>query len=118
MFTSRRRASTVSTLLSSRRYKPETQKSHLWPENQFVMDHFQSDDQSLLGSLLSSYSRARRLEDRIRSLCAQAVTTTDPAELNPILEELTSCLRKQLARVRQIASTRPLPRERRQLQPW
>jgi hypothetical protein len=67
----------------------------------------------LLSSCLSSYSRARRLEDRIRKLCLDAVDATEPAELNPILEKLTSALRDHTAHVRRLAATRPIPVERR-----
>jgi hypothetical protein len=82
------------------------------------MDNPQSLDKSLLGSFLSSYFHSRRLEDRIRTLCARAVTATDTAELSSILEELTSALRSHVARVRQGAATRAIPRERRQSKPW
>jgi hypothetical protein len=68
----------------------------------------------LLSSFLSSYSRARRLEDRIRKLCADAVVATDPALLNPILEQLQSALRDHTAKLRRMASLRPAPRDRRQ----
>jgi hypothetical protein len=70
---------------------------------------------TLLGSLLSSYSRSRRLDDRIRRLCAQAVASTDPTELNLILQELAFALRTHTERVRQLATMRPSPPERRQL---
>jgi hypothetical protein len=75
----------------------------------------QSQAGTLLGSLLSSYSRSRRLDDRIRRLCGQAVASTDPAELNLILQELTFALRAHTDRVRQLARMRPSPPERRQL---
>jgi hypothetical protein len=82
------------------------------------MDDQQSSASTLLGSFLSSYFRSRRLEDRIRTLCARAVAATDPAELNPILEQLTAALRAHVGRLRQLAAMRPIPSERRQLKPW
>jgi hypothetical protein len=68
---------------------------------------------SLFGSLLSSFSRSRRLEDRIRQLSSQAVATTDPVEAHRILGELSAALRSHADRLREIASTGVLPRERR-----
>lgn len=61
----------------------------------------------LLSSCLSDYSRARRLEDRIRKLCADAVAAADPAELNSILQKLTAALCDHTRRVRQLADARP-----------
>jgi hypothetical protein len=81
------------------------------------MDDQQSPASTLLGSFLSSYFRSRRLEDRIRTLCARAVAATDPAELDPILEQLTAALRVHVERLRQMAATRPTPSDRRQLRP-
>lgn len=78
------------------------------------MNERQSAVGTLLGSLLSSYSRSRRLDDRIRRLCDQAVGATDPGELNPVLEELSAALRSHTERVRQLAAMRPSPPERRQ----
>jgi hypothetical protein len=68
----------------------------------------------LLSSCLSNYSRARRLEDRIRKLCADAVAAADPAELNSTLQKLSAALRDHARRVRQLAAARPnLERRRR-----
>jgi hypothetical protein len=67
----------------------------------------------LFASLLASQSRSRRLDDRIRQLCAQAVATTDADELIRILGQLTSALRAHTERVRQLAVIRPTPPERR-----
>jgi hypothetical protein len=67
----------------------------------------------LLASFLSSYSRSRRLEDRIRRLCADAVTISDPTELNSTLEQLTAALQNHIDRLRQVAAMRPTPPERR-----
>jgi hypothetical protein len=76
------------------------------------------DDQmparTLLASLVSSFSRSRRLEDRIRKLCAQAVDTTDLSELSQILKQLTAALHDQIERLRKLAVSRPIPPERRQ----
>jgi hypothetical protein len=74
-------------------------------------------DQTLLGSLLSSFSRSRRLEDRIRKLSAEAVAANDPSEANRILEELTVALRDHVERLRQLATARSVPPERRQPSP-
>lgn len=72
---------------------------------------------TLLGSLLSSFSRSRRLEDRIRKLSAEAVAATDPVEANRILEELSSALRDHVERMRELASYRAQRGERRR-QSW
>jgi hypothetical protein len=45
----------------------------------------------------------RRLEDRIRSLCAQAVATEDLAELNTILESLRAAIHEHTERLRKAA---------------
>jgi hypothetical protein len=77
------------------------------------MDHLQPPARTLLGSLLSSFSRSRRLEDRIRKLCAQAKTTTDPDELSIILDQLRTALHDHVERLRSQAAMRSLPPERR-----
>ena len=77
------------------------------------MDPQQLPARSLLGSLLSSFSRSRRLEDRIRNLCAKAMVTTDPTELSGILEQLRAALRDHVARLRRLAAGFRLPPERR-----
>jgi hypothetical protein len=81
------------------------------------MDQPQLPAGSLFGSLLSSFSRSRRLEDRIRKLSSEAVAATDPVEANRILEELASALRSHVERMRELASSRALPPERRR-QSW
>ena len=48
---------------------------------------------------------ARRLEDRIRQLCAQAVTAQDP-ELHGILSSLQSALREHTDRLRKLAAAK------------
>jgi hypothetical protein len=77
------------------------------------MDNHQPPAPPLFASFLSSYSRSRRLEDRIRRLCEDAVTISDPTELNSTLEQLTTALQNHIERLRQVASTRPIPPERR-----
>jgi hypothetical protein len=77
------------------------------------MDQPRLTARTLLGSLLSSISRSRRLEDRIRKLSAEAVAATDPVETNRILEELSSALRSHVERMRELASDRALRGERR-----
>lgn len=77
------------------------------------MNYQQPPARTLLGSFISTFSRSRRLEDRIRTLCAQAVVTTDLAELSEILEQLASALHDHIDRLRKLAAARPLPPERR-----
>lgn len=67
----------------------------------------------LLRSFISWHFRSRRLEDRIRDLCAKAVATTEPAELSIVLEQLTKALHVQVERLRKQATERSLPAERR-----
>jgi hypothetical protein len=55
---------------------------------------------TLLHSFICWHFRSRRLEDRIRELCAKAVATTEPAELNTILEHLSAALHEQIGRLR------------------
>jgi hypothetical protein len=70
-------------------------------------------ENTLLESFLSSYSRARRLEDRIRKLCEDAISTSDPIELDEILHNLKVALHDHMARVRQMVAMRRTPVERR-----
>jgi hypothetical protein len=49
--------------------------------------------------------RARRLEDRIRELCAQAVAAQDP-DLGSILSALQLALREHNSRLRELAATK------------
>jgi len=81
------------------------------------MDQPRLSARTLFGSLLSSFSRSRRLEDRIRKLSSEAVAATDPVEANRILEELSSALRHHVERMRELASERALHGERRR-QSW
>ena len=48
---------------------------------------------------------SRRLEDRIRELCARAVTATG-AELEPLISELQSALREHNSRLRTLAAAK------------
>jgi hypothetical protein len=68
---------------------------------------------SLLGSFISWHFRSRRLEDRIRELCAKAVVTTEPDELRSILDRLTSDLHVHVERLRKQATRNSIPTERR-----
>ena len=78
------------------------------------MNDLQPPARTLLGSLLSSFSRSRRLEDRIRTLCAQAMATnTDSAQLPEVLEQLQAALHDHVDRMRKLAAGYPLPPERR-----
>ena len=79
------------------------------------MDHRKPPNGDLFASLLASQSRSRRLDDRIRRLCEQAVEITDPEGLNPILEQLAAALRTHTERVRKLAAARSTAPERRRL---
>lgn len=60
-------------------------------------------------------ARRRRLEDRIRELCARAVVTPESGELDEIFTQLRAALREHTDRLRHLAVSAPLPRERRGL---
>jgi hypothetical protein len=77
------------------------------------MDYQQPPARTLLGSFISTFSRSRRLEDRIRTLCAQAVDTTDLSDLSVIIEQLSAALHDHVDRLRKLAAARPIPPERR-----
>jgi hypothetical protein len=64
-------------------------------------------------SFLRWHFQSRRLEDRIRDLCAKAVVTTDPEELNAVLQQLSSALHDQVERIRNRVSQPRLAPERR-----
>ena len=49
---------------------------------------------------------SRRLEDRIREKCAQAVASTDSAELSLVFEELRTLLREHAERLRVVAGAK------------
>jgi hypothetical protein len=56
---------------------------------------------------------SRRLEDRIRELSARAARTNDPAELDEIIRNLRTALRKHAELLRKLAASHPLPLQRR-----
>ena len=47
---------------------------------------------------------SRRLEDRIRELCAKAVSAPDSADLNEVMQQLREALREHANRLRQLAA--------------
>jgi homoserine kinase len=53
------------------------------------------------------------LEDRIRELCAKAVVTDEPAELNELLAQLTAALHEQVDQIRKRVMQDKLAPERR-----
>jgi hypothetical protein len=63
--------------------------------------------------------RARRLDDRIRELCAEAVAAKSSHKAREILGELQSALRQYTQRLRgrtaAMMTGRPLPPERRKI---
>jgi hypothetical protein len=56
----------------------------------------------------------RRLEDRIRELCSQAVSASDPEKLHESLKHLRSALREHIQLLRKRAVQHPPPPQRRQ----
>lgn len=77
------------------------------------MDRPYSSSDALLGSFLSSLSRRRRLEDRIRNLCNDAINAADDAELNLIMERLKSALHEHAGRIRSMVAVPPTQHDRR-----
>ena len=53
----------------------------------------------------------RRLEDRIRELCAKAIVARSPDELESIFSELKSALQEHTARLRKAAAAKLVPGE-------
>jgi hypothetical protein len=45
----------------------------------------------------------RRLDDRIRELCAKAVKSQDPAELHNIFSQLRAAIKEHAGRLRRLA---------------
>ena len=54
---------------------------------------------------------SRRLEDRIRELCAKAVSAPDSADFNEVMQQLRECLREHANRLRQLAARKLRPRQ-------
>jgi hypothetical protein len=59
----------------------------------------------------------RRLEDRIRELCAEVVTTPEAPEWNEILQQLTAALHEHTRRMRKLIAELPVRTERRSSNP-
>jgi len=55
----------------------------------------------------------RRLEDRIKDLCAKAIASPDSRESNDIFKELEDALHEHNERIRKLAANRPVREERR-----
>lgn len=77
------------------------------------MEDSKKSPRNLLGSFISWHFRSRRLEDRIRELCAKAVATEEPAELNELLSQLTAALHEQVDQIRKRVTQDKLAPERR-----
>lgn len=58
-------------------------------------------------------ARRRRLEDRIRELCARAVAMPESPELDEIFRQLRAALHEHTERLRSLATKAPMPPERR-----
>jgi hypothetical protein len=77
------------------------------------MDQPHLPAQSLPANLISPFTRSRRLEDRIRKLCSQAVATADLTDLPGVLDQLKAALHDHVERLRKLAAGRSIPPERR-----
>jgi hypothetical protein len=55
---------------------------------------------------------SRRLDDRIKDLCAKAVATSASPELEEILQELRTALREHNQRLRKVAAYYPMRPDR------
>jgi len=64
------------------------------------------------GPLWSASSMLRRLDDRIRDLCARAVKTQDSAELHNIFCELRAAMKEHIKRLRRLAVDFPKSQRR------
>jgi hypothetical protein len=53
---------------------------------------------------------SRRLEDRIRELCAKALAAPDSADSNEVMQRLREALREHTNRLRQLAARKLRPR--------
>jgi len=52
---------------------------------------------------------SRRLEDRIRELCAKAVAAPGSADFNEVMQQLRECLREHANRLRQLGARKLRP---------
>ena len=52
---------------------------------------------------------SRRLEDRIRELCAKALAAPDSADSNEVMQQLREALREHANRLRQLAARKLRP---------
>lgn len=55
----------------------------------------------------------KRLEDRIHTLLKKAIATTDPEELESVIEQLRSALNEHIQRLREMAAGKPDTQRRR-----
>jgi hypothetical protein len=55
---------------------------------------------------------SRRLEDRIRELCAKAVAEDEPADFSEIMQKLRESLREHANRLRELAARKLRPKGR------
>jgi hypothetical protein len=55
----------------------------------------------------------RRLEDRIRELCAKVVSMPDTPEWNKTLQQLTAALQEHARRMRKLVAELPMRTDRR-----
>jgi hypothetical protein len=60
-------------------------------------------------------TQSRRLEDRIRELCAKAVATPESRDLNEITQQLKTALHEHAQRVRKRLLKFPIPSDRRRI---
>jgi hypothetical protein len=56
-----------------------------------------------------SAEQSRRLEDRIRDLCAKAISSSNNAEFHQVIEELRQALREHSKRLKVFAHAKFLP---------
>ena len=54
---------------------------------------------------------SRRLEDRIRELCAKALAAPDSADSTGVMQQLREALREHANRLRQLAARKLRPRQ-------
>ncbi len=83
-----------------------------------MRDNYGNNDRTSKQRSFAVFVRSRRLDDRIRELCAKVVASTDPKELEVILPELRSALHQAIERIRVrsvavLGGRRDFPNERR-----